>query len=484
MSTLLMHGAARDEGLFASSLVSDMRRAPPVALSELFTLVTGDHAQKSEKAPSILGPIGLGTSAARVVRAAHGEAAPIKPTKPSTSPNAFGAPGAPAITGPRGLGGLGTSAARLVRSAQEQAAAADGGEPLSKLELSARWVSPHQPESPELFCPGPVRDDPALGQLVNDQLVAWADQMGIYHGQLDHLRKCDFGRLMMLTHPATNDPDRLLAAAKVVVAEWASDDYYLDEEKLGADPTKAAARFGLLYGVVDPVALPVKYAPQVDEYIASHPIARAFRSGMEHLARYTTIAQLGRFQHQMAILFTTLDQNASWRLTGEHPSVWEYLVHRQHNSYLPPMILVDPIAGYELLPHEFYHPGVRRAVLMIGLAAVLINDIHSAAKESDDDLSLPEAIVAEEKCTHREAIARTVEIHNELMRAFVAEAGALSLAGSPNLRRFFADLWAWCGGSRQWHATTLRYHSNDAKQSADKPHQADSPAPTDTRSGS
>jgi 2-methylisoborneol synthase len=44
------------------------------------------------------------------------------------------------------------------------------------------------------------------------------------------------------------------------------------------------------------------------------------------------------------------------------------------------------------------------------------------------------------------------------MRNFVVEAAALSLAGSPALRRFLADLWAWCGGSREWHATTLRYH--------------------------
>ena len=50
------------------------------------------------------------------------------------------------------------------------------------------------------------------------------------------------------------------------------------------------------------------------------------------------------------------------------------------------------------------------------------------------------------------------------MRNFVIEAAALSLTGSPALRRFFADLWAWCGGSREWHATTLRYHpeSEDA----------------------
>ncbi|MCA1680816.1 MAG: Camphene synthase, partial [Actinobacteria bacterium] len=65
-------------------------------------------------------------------------------------------------------------------------------------------------------------------------------------------------------------------------------------------------------------------------------------------------------------------------------------------------------------------------------------------------------------CSQRQAIRRTVEIHNELMHMFVAEAAALSIVGSPMLRRFFMDTWAWLGGSREWHATTGRYQPADA----------------------
>ncbi|MEV6521320.1 family 2 encapsulin nanocompartment cargo protein terpene cyclase [Longispora sp. NPDC051575] len=348
--------------------------------------------------------------------------------------------------------GLGTSAARLV-------AGLLGPSPTAAEEPGEAPPAEDDP-LPELFCPGPVRDDPALGELVNERLVAWAGEMGIYAGRLEHLRSCNFGRLMMLTHPAVDDPDRLLAATQVVVAEWAADDYYLDEEEMGADPQLTSARLALIYGMVDPVTLPRAYQPELDAFVRTEPIARAFRSGMRNLSQYTTGTQMGRFQHQMAILFTTLGQNASWRVSQERPAVWEYLVHRNHNSYLPPMILIDALAGYELSAEEFYHPAVRRAFTMAGLAAVLINDLNSAGKESDDDLSLPELLMSEEGLTRRGAIRRTIEIHNELMRAFVAEAGALSLVGTPNLRRFFADTWAWCGGSREWHATTRRYHAD------------------------
>lgn len=312
---------------------------------------------------------------------------------------------------------------------------------------------------PELFCPGPLRDDPALGEEVNTRLVEWAEEVGIYPGRLDRLAECGFGRLIMLTHPATDDPDRLLAAAKCVVAEWAADDYYVDEVELGADPKVVGSRLAKLHAVVDPAPLTERYAKQLDRYRADEPIATAFRSAMEHLVRYTSTTQLARFQHQMSILYVAWNQEADWHANGRTPPVWEYLVQRHLNSYLPPMILIDAIAGYELSPTEFYDPRVRRAFTLAGDANVLLNDLHSADFESETDFNLPRVIAREDGCSYREALKRTVEIHNELMHAFVAEAAVLSAVGTPALRRFFADTWAWLGGSREWHATTGRYQA-------------------------
>jgi 2-methylisoborneol synthase len=336
--------------------------------------------------------------------------------------------------------GLGTSAARLFP------------QPVSRPRPAA------DSDEPELFCPGPVRDDPALGEEVNERLVEWAEQVGIYPGQLDRLRACGFGRLIMLAHPATNDPDRLLAATKCVVAEWAADDYYVDEVALGADPKVVGSRLAKLFAVVDPAQLPERYALQLDEFHTDEPIAVAFRSAMEHLAQYATTTQMARFQQQMGTLFIAWNQEADWHANGRRPPVWEYLVQRHLNSYLPPMILVDVVAGYELPPNEFYDPRVRRAYSLAGNANVLLNDMYSGANESETDFNLQTVIAAEDDCSPREALQRTVEIHNELMHTFVTEATALSLLGTPALRRFLADIWVWCGGSREWHATTGRYH--------------------------
>ncbi|MEA2234462.1 MAG: 2-methylisoborneol synthase [Solirubrobacteraceae bacterium] len=361
--------------------------------------------------------------------------------------------------------GLGTSAARL--AADVTGATAVGPLPSALIGLGTSAPpddddgAAAESSMPDLFCPGAVRDNPALGEEVNDRLVNWAEEVGIYPDNLDRLRTSNFGRLIMLAHPATDDPDRLLAAAKCVVAEWAADDYYVDEVSLGADPRVVGSRLAKLHAVVDPAQLPLQYAPQLEEFMRGEPIATAFRTAMEHLARYASATQMGRFQHQMGILFGAWNQEADWHRNGSTPPVWEYLVQRHLNSYLPPMILMDPVAGYELPPNEFYDPRVRWTFTMAGLANVLLNDLYSAGFESDTDFNLPRVIVAEDGCSWQEAIKRTVEIHNELMHRFVAEAAALSMTGSPLLLRFFVDTWAWMGGSREWHATTGRYHAGD-----------------------
>jgi 2-methylisoborneol synthase len=313
-----------------------------------------------------------------------------------------------------------------------------------------------------LFCPGAVRDDPALGKQVNDDLIAWAGEVGIYEGQVARLHKADFGRLIMLAHPGTDDPDRLLAAAKCILAEWATDDHFVDEESMGADPERLAARLGITHAAMDPADLPVMYAPRLDKALDDEPVAVAYRTAFEHMARYASPTQMFRMRDQLTIMFMAYNHEAYWRVAKRVPPVWEYLTHRHQNSFLPPMTLVDAVPGYELPPAEFADPRVRRVFSLAGTASVILNDVYSNAKETDDDFDLPKVVATEDGCSPREALDRTVEIHNELMHTFVAEASALSQVGSPLLRQFLVDVWAWLGGNREWHSTTARYNEKES----------------------
>jgi 2-methylisoborneol synthase len=89
------------------------------------------------------------------------------------------------VTGPTGLG---TSAARLLRPSSAAVTSSPTSDESSERELS---------------CPPVVRDDRALDEQVNARLIGWAEQSGIYPGQLDRLHKASIGRLMTLAHSAS-----------------------------------------------------------------------------------------------------------------------------------------------------------------------------------------------------------------------------------------------------------------------------------------
>ncbi|MCZ0991883.1 family 2 encapsulin nanocompartment cargo protein terpene cyclase [Streptomyces noursei] len=310
-----------------------------------------------------------------------------------------------------------------------------------------------------LYCPPAIRDDPVLGEEVNERLVAWAEEVGIYPGHLDMVRSANFGRLMMLAHPETDDPDRLLAAAKCGLSEWAVDDHIVDGEVETPRHGLIGQRLALCHSVIDQAQLPVRYAPSLEKAVRHDPVARALRSALTNLHNHATTTQVRRLRHELAIMFVAFNQEGVWHTQQQVPPVWEYLMHRHEISFIPCMVLIDAIAGYEIPMAEFSHPQVRRAFNLAGTATVLVNDLYSMGKEDATDYSLPMLIAREENCSLEEAVDRSVEIHDELMHTFEAEAAVLAATGSPELRRFLAGTWAWAGGNREWHASSARYHT-------------------------
>jgi 2-methylisoborneol synthase len=372
---------------------------------------------------------------------------------------------------PTGPTGPGTSAARLIDALRAGAGRSGGDKtaPGGTTAVTADRAAPadkgrdgHQSRGglhiPELYCPDPIRDDPALGAEVNERLVAWAGEIGIYAGRLDELRSHNFGRLIMLAHPECDEPDRLLAAARCGLAEWAVDDHYVDVEGDDAEPHLIGLRLALAHAVVDPVRLPVRYMPRFEEVVQKDPVLKAFRSCLTHLSQYASTTQVARLRHELAVMFVGYGLEAQWRTSGRKPPVWEYLLHRYENAFFPCMVLVDPVAGYELPVTEFANPLVRRAYLLAGMASVMLNDIYSMGVEDPADTNLPGLIAAEENCSLQDAVYRSAQLHDEAMHTFETDAAALSAAGSPELRRFLAGIRAWMGGAKEWHATSARYH--------------------------
>jgi len=337
--------------------------------------------------------------------------------------------------------GLGTSAARAFTSAGY---------------VPREWGDGTHPP---LLVPEPVRINEPLGQAVNEDLVAWAAQTGIYADRLDAFQQTGFGRLAMLAHPETDDRDRLLLAAKMNAAWWASDDYYADEAELGAAPVQLPPRLAMVLAAMDPPPPAGEFTPPLEEAIRADPVLVALRSATEHLARYATPAQLGRVCNITAQMYVIWTAYAAWQHSGDLPPAWRYLAARQQDSFYTSMTLIDIIGGYRLPADIFFTKRVHDAVMRAGTASVIVNDLLSVEREAEhgehDNLVL--VIAADEKCSLDAAIDKAVALHNDLVRDFEAERLALSVIPSLELHRFLIGTRNWMGGGFEWHRTSDRY---------------------------
>ncbi|BAZ68412.1 MAG: hypothetical protein KME28_11345 [Pelatocladus maniniholoensis HA4357-MV3] len=324
------------------------------------------------------------------------------------------------------------------------------------------FESPAGVTIPSLYCPDPIRIDEDLANDVNERLVAWVEQIGIYAGQLDYVRACNYGRYAMLIHPDTNDPDRLLLAAQCMAAEFAVDDHYCDDERTGSDPTIIARRLALTQSALDPVyILDPEYDAQFQAAMKSDPVRVGLTAYINRVAEYGTPEQVDRVRLGTVTMFIPMNWEAAWRMTGGLPPVWEYLAVRQANSFGPCLTLIDIIGGYEV-PGEIYSiPAVRRATMIAGTATIILNDLYSMAKETQPgigDGGLPAIIAGESGCSLQEGTDRTAKIHNDLVREFeTAQRQIMSKVPSMELWRYLAGLHAWMGGSREWHSKSARY---------------------------
>ena len=298
----------------------------------------------SPGARALPGPSGPGTSGLRLPQTAAAPAPAPSPAKtaPASAPPARipeVSPGARALPGPSGPG---TSGLRIPRSLLAEAglrgaelapgaALAPGPGP----GMPGPGLAPGHPGAylplpyverewgdgtyPPLYAPATARIDERLGEVVNDRLVAWARGVGIYADQLDKFRDAGFGRLAMLTHADTDDPDMLLVAARMNAAWWAADDYYADETSLGATPTELPPRLALVMSAMDPVAAAGSSRSPGRGDSRADPVLVALHSAIEHLTRHATPPRSASVQHDVRHV-RELDRYAAWRYLRTLPA--------------------------------------------------------------------------------------------------------------------------------------------------------------------
>ncbi|MFG3224526.1 family 2 encapsulin nanocompartment cargo protein terpene cyclase [Kitasatospora sp. NPDC048194] len=412
------------------------------------------------------GPSGIGTAglqpapqlaAAQAPAAAAAVPAEVLPeTKvPEVRTPGFGAPGskAPLLVGSAGPAPGLPGPPRLAPAVAVDPPAVDaptGGKPKAGDPVPGLY---HHPIA---------EPDPVRVEALSLKIKAWAiDEIELYPPEWEK----DFdgfstGRYMVACHPDAPSVDHLMLAARLMVAENAVDDCYCED--LGGSPVGLGSRLLLAHTALDPLHTTAEYHPAWESSLSEDPPRRAYRSAMDYFVRAATPSQADRFRHDMARLHMGYLAEAAWDETGHVPEVWEYLAMRQFNNFRPCPTITDTVGGYELPADLHALPAMQRVIALAGNATTIVNDLYSYTKELSSPgvhLNLPVVISEREGVSHKEGYLKAVEVHNELMHAFEAEAAALAAACPvPTLVRFLRGVAAWVDGNHYWHQTnTYRY---------------------------
>ncbi|MFJ9608323.1 family 2 encapsulin nanocompartment cargo protein terpene cyclase [Kitasatospora sp. NPDC101176] len=392
------------------------------------------------------GPSGLGTAGLQLTPFAPSAAEPV-PAGPAPTPAIPTAP----VPAPFG-------AATPTASAPS---AADPSAPAAAAPTGAGKPQPGDP-IPGLYHHPIAEPDPARVEELSLRIKAWAiDEIQLYPVEWEK----DFdgfstGRYMVACHPDAPSTDHLMLAARLMVAENAVDDCYCED--LGGSPVGLGGRLLLAHTALDPLHTTAEYHPAWEASLAEDPPRRAYHSAMQYFTRASTPSQADRFRHDMARLHLGYLAEAAWDETDHVPEVWEYLAMRQFNNFRPCPTITDTVGGYELPAELHALPAMQRVIALAGNATTIVNDLYSYTKELSSPglhLNLPVVISRREGVPHKEAYLKAVEVHNELMHAFEAEAAALAAACPvPTLVRFLRGVAAWLDGNHHWHQTnSYRY---------------------------
>ncbi|MGW2202703.1 family 2 encapsulin nanocompartment cargo protein terpene cyclase [Streptomyces sp. NPDC001774] len=352
----------------------------------------------------------------------------------------------------RGPSGLGTAGLHLTLS--EEAVSPAPGAPAEGTPIPGLYFHPV------------AEPDPVRVEEVSRRIKSWAvdEVQAVPEEWQDQFDGFSVGRYMVACHPDAPTIDHLMLATRLMVAENAVDDCYCEDH--GGSPIGLGGRLLLAHTALDPVHTTKEYEGAWADSLHADAPRRAYRSAMEYFLRQATPSQADRFRHDMARLHMGYLAEAAWSETDHIPEVWEYLAMRQFNNFRPCPTITDAVGGYELPADLHAQPAMQRVIALAGNATTIVNDLYSYTKELASPgrhLNLPVVIAERENLSERDAYLKAVEVHNDLMHAFEAEAAALAAAcPAPNVLRFLRGVAVWVDGNHYWHQTnTYRYSLPD-----------------------
>ncbi|MEU7115798.1 family 2 encapsulin nanocompartment cargo protein terpene cyclase [Streptomyces sp. NPDC046182] len=405
-----------------------------------------------------------------------GPPAPLALPLPTAAPDAAAVADSAVETAPEAPAVVVPNAASVTEAAPalERVLRGPSGLGTAGLHLTLRAeTTPPVPGAPAEGTPIPglyyhpvAEPDPVRVEEVSRRIKSWAvdEVQAVPEEWEDQFDGFSVGRYMVACHPDAPTIDHLMLATRLMVAENAVDDCYCEDH--GGSPIGLGGRLLLAHTALDPVHTTKEYEGAWAESLQADAPRRAYRSAMEYFLQQATASQADRFRHDMARLHMGYLAEAAWAETDHIPEVWEYLAMRQFNNFRPCPTITDTVGGYELPADLHAQPAMQRVIALAGNATTIVNDLYSYTKELASPgrhLNLPVVIAERENRSERDAYLKAVEVHNDLMHAFEAEAAALAAAcPAPDVLRFLRGVAVWVDGNHYWHQTnTYRYSLPD-----------------------
>ncbi|AUG81577.1 2-methylisoborneol synthase [Kitasatospora sp. MMS16-BH015] len=301
-----------------------------------------------------------------------------------------------------------------------------------------------------------VEPDPELVADIEARTRAWARGLDLYPPEWEaDADGFATAYATCLYHPDHASRDHLLAASRMLFAENVVDDCYCEDR--GGSPRGLGARLLIAQSAVDHLHATREYEEQWRTGLTADAPLRSYHSAMEYVVGLGTAAQADRLRNDLGRLHAGYLCEAAWCIDETTPPVWQYLAMRQFNNFRPCLTLTDLVAGYELPAELQTTAAVQRATALACNVATICNDLYSYTKEfrgSHWHINLPVVIARSESLPARAAYLKAIEIHNEMMDGFEAQAATIIATWpDPRLARYLTGLASWVAGNHHWHST-------------------------------
>ncbi|MGF1426146.1 terpene synthase family protein [Kitasatospora sp. LaBMicrA B282] len=310
----------------------------------------------------------------------------------------------------------------------------------------------------------PVKEpDPALVAELDRRIGHWAvHEVDLYPPEWEEqFVAFDFGRYVALTSPHAAGLDHLEAAARLLVAENAVDDCYCEDH--GGSAHGLGARLLMAHSALEHPYSVEPYESEWLRHLDSEAPCRAYRSAMDFFDGLAPDQIRDREIHDLARLHLGYLAEAAWETEQRVPTVGEYLMVRQYNSFRPCLTIVDVIDGFALPADLHDHPAVQQVLALGSLATTLANDLYSYTKElraKRPHVNLPTVLQRHEGLEPREAFRKAIGIHNTAQHRFeAAAAAAKTRLPDPTTAAYLDSVADWIDGNHWWHATNTRRYT-------------------------